>query len=187
MSLTSAIGKKASQARWLGVFIIVLGLLALAAPFAAGLYVTVMVGLLLLVSGVAQVYLAFRGSSLAEGIGLLLLGVLAVIAGGYVLLQPGQALVALTFVLAGFFFAQGLVEILGGVGARPDTGWGWLVASGVISVLLAVMIWSQSPLSGAWAIGTLVGIRLLLSGTSTVFIGSAVRSATESQPEKKYA
>lgn len=182
MSLISTIGKQARQAKWLGVFLIALGLVALAAPLAAGLYFMVMVGLLLLLSGAAQLYLAFQGASLGEGVGMALLGLLAFICGCYVLLQPGTALMALTFVLAGFFFAQGIIEILGGFGARPEKGWGWLAASGAISVLLAVMIWSQMPLSGTWAIGTLVGIRLVMSGASILFIGSAVGKATQRSP-----
>jgi uncharacterized membrane protein HdeD (DUF308 family) len=94
-------------------------------------------------------------------------------------MQPGAALGALTLFLAAFFFAQGLIEVINGFGARPAQGWGWLLASGVVSILLALMIWRQFPISGAWAVGTLVGVRLLMSGTVLLSIGSAVGSATK--------
>jgi uncharacterized membrane protein HdeD (DUF308 family) len=69
--------------------------------------------------------------------------------------------------------------VINGFGARPEQGWGWLVTSGVVSVLLAVMIWGQFPLSGAWAVGTLVGVRLLMSGIVLIGIGSMVGKVTK--------
>lgn len=174
MSLVEAIGKKASTARWMGVLLIILGVLALFTPLATGLSVAMAIGILLLVSGVAQLFLAFRGGSLGAAIGIALLGLLAILCGGYMLMQPGAALGALTLLLAGFFFVQGLIEVVNAFGARPAQGWGWLLTSGIVSVLLALMIWQQFPISGAWAVGTLVGVRLLMSGAVLLGIGSAV-------------
>jgi uncharacterized membrane protein HdeD (DUF308 family) len=187
MSLVESIGKKAGSARWFGVLLIVLGVLAIVAPFAAGLSAAIAVGSLLLVSGVAQLFLAFRGGSVGAAIGIALLGLLAILCGGYMLFQPAAALGSLTLLLAGFFFAQGLIEIFNGFGSRPQAGWGWLLVSGIISVLLAIMIWRQFPFSGAWAIGTLVGVRLLMSGISFMAIGSAVKDATKRVGEMRDA
>jgi len=185
MSLVESIGKKAGSARWFGLLLIVLGVLAIVTPWATGLSVAMAIGALLLVSGVAQASLAFQGGSLGEAIGIALLGLLAILCGGYMMFQPGVALGALTLLLAGFFFAQGVIEIFNAFGSRPQAGWGWLLASGVVSVLLAVMIWRQFPLSGAWAIGTLVGVRLLMSGISILAIGSAVKRATKRVAEAR--
>jgi uncharacterized membrane protein HdeD (DUF308 family) len=179
MSLVDAIRKRASTARWFGVLLVVLGALALVTPLAAGLSVAMAIGALLLLAGIAQLALAFKGGSVGAAIGLALLGVLSILCGGYMLMQPGAALGALTLFLAALFFAQGLVEVINGFGARPESGWGWLVASGVVSVLLAVMIWAQFPLSGAWAVGTLVGVRLLMSGMVLIGIGSAAGQAAK--------
>jgi uncharacterized membrane protein HdeD (DUF308 family) len=179
MSLVDAIRERASTARWFGILLVVLGVLAIATPLVAGLSVAMAIGALLIVSGVAQLFLSFRGGSVGAAIGIALLGVLAIVCGGYMLVQPGAALAALTLFLAALFFAQGLIEVINGFGARPESGWGWLVASGVVSVLLAVMIWAQFPLSGAWAVGTLVGVRLLMSGIVLIAIGSAARQATK--------
>jgi uncharacterized membrane protein HdeD (DUF308 family) len=181
MSLVEAISQKASSARWFGVFLIILGILAIATPLVAGLSVAMAIGALLLVAGITQLVLAFKGGSVGAAIGLALLGVLSSLCGGYMLMQPGEALAALTLFLAALFFAQGLIEVFNGFGARPESGWGWLVASGVVSVLLAVMIWAQFPLSGAWAVGTLVGVRLLMSGMVLIGIGSAVKNVASAQ------
>lgn len=178
VSAVESIRKKTGSARWLGVLLIVLGVLALVAPLAAGLSVTMVIGSLLLVSGVAQLSIALRGGSVGEAVWLALPGLLALLCGGYMLFQPAAALGALTLLLASLFFVQGVIEVSSGFGSRPDRGWGWLLASGVVSVLLAVAIWRQFPISGLWAVGTLVGARLLMSGISILAIGSVVRDVT---------
>jgi uncharacterized membrane protein HdeD (DUF308 family) len=59
---------------------------------------------------------------------------------------------------------------------RPLSGWGWILFGGIVSIWLGVFIWRQYPLSGAWAIGILLGIKLLLVGLIMFMGGSAVRS-----------
>jgi uncharacterized membrane protein HdeD (DUF308 family) len=175
MTLIDTIKKSAGTAKWIGIFMIIAGFLALAAPLASGISITLITGFLLLVAGVAQMFLAFRGGTMGEGIMLVLLGLLSVLAGGYMLSQPGAALGVLTLFLAGYFIAEGIIEIVAAFRARPAAGWGWFLFGGVVSLLLGIMIWRQFPLSGAWAIGTLVGVRLLMSGFSLVAIGSGVK------------
>ena len=70
-----------------------------------------------------------------------------------------------------------LLEAIAAFQIKPASGWGWALFSGVITVLLGAMIWNQFPLSGAWAIGTLVGIKLLFSGWSLLMFGMVARSA----------
>jgi uncharacterized membrane protein HdeD (DUF308 family) len=139
---------------------------------------------LLLVAGVAQIILAFRSGGMGESIMLVVLGLLGIVAGGYMLSQPGLALGVLTLFLAGFFIAEGIIEIIAAIRARPAPGWGWFLFGGVLSLLLGLMVWRQFPLSGAWAIGTLVGVRLLMSGVSLVAIGSSIKNfATEARED----
>jgi uncharacterized membrane protein HdeD (DUF308 family) len=175
MNLVASIQKSAGTAKWVGIFMIIAGILSIASPLAAGLSVTMVAGSMLLVTGIAQMVLAFRSGSFGEGLGIVLLGLLAVLAGGYMLFQPGAAMGVLTLFLAGTFVAQGIVEMLGAFGARPRQGWGWLLFGGIVSLLLGIMIWRQFPISGVWAIGTLVGVRLLMGGTSLTAIGSTVK------------
>ena len=110
----------------------------------------------------------------------LLLAVLAVLslgAGIYMVAQPVSALGTLTLFLAGYFVATGVIEVIGAFGARPVPGWGWLLFGSIVSIALGVMIWRQFPLSGAWAIGTLVGVRMLMSGWTWITIGGLGRAA----------
>lgn len=175
MSLVQAVKKQGSTAKWVGIFLIVAGFLSLVSPLAAGLSVAVVVGAMMLVSGVAQTFLAFRGGAIGETITLILIGVLGVFAGGFMLLRPGAGLAVLTLMLAGYFAAQGILEIIAAFGARPAAGWGWLLFGGAVSLVLGVMVWRQFPVSGVWAVGTLVGARLLVSGLTLLSIGSAAK------------
>jgi len=156
---------------------LIAGFLAVAAPFAAGLSVAMVVGVLLLISGATQVLLVFRAGSFGEGFMLVLLGVLSVIAGGYMVSQPLAALATLTLFLAGYFIASGILEVVAAFGARPESGWGMLLFGGIISLILGVMIWQQFPFSGAWAVGVLVGVKLIMAGWALIAIGGAAKAA----------
>ncbi len=179
MTLTQTIKKDAKTSKWVGILLVIAGFLALIAPLGAGLSLTMMIGALLLISGGAQLVLVFKAGSFGEGILLALFALLSVIAGGYMISQPVAALASLTLFLAAYFIASGVVQAFGAFGARPESGWGWLLFSGVVSVILGVMIWRQFPLSGVWAVGTLVGVQFLMSGWTLIAIGGMARNAVE--------
>ena len=180
ITLVDTIRKDAKSAKWAGIVLVIAGFLSLVAPLAAGLSITVMVGVLLLMGGVAQLLVVFRAGSFGSGLLLALLGILTVVAGGYMLAQPLSALATLTLFLAGYFIALGIVESIGAFGAKPIPGWGWLLFDGIVSFILGVIIWRQFPVSGIWAIGTLVGIRLMISGWTLIAIGSAAKDLATS-------
>jgi len=177
MTLVETIKSNARATRWCGIALFVAGILALLSPLYAGLSLTIIVGALLLVGGASQLILVFQAGSVGEGILMLLLGVLWLIAGGYFVSQPVSALAAMTLFLAAYFIATGIIEIIGAFGARPQAGWGWLLFSGIVSAVLGVMIWRQYPLSGAWAVGILFGVRMIMSGSALMAIGAAVKEA----------
>ena len=179
MTLTETIKKDAKTSKWVGILLVIAGFLALIAPLGAGLSLTMMIGALLLISGGAQLVLVFKAGSFGEGIPLALFAILSLIAGGYMISQPVAALASLTLFLAAYFIASGVVQAFGAFGARPESGWGWLLFSGVVSVILGVMIWRQFPLSGVWAVGTLVGVQFLMSGWTLIAIGGMARNAVE--------
>ena len=183
MTLIDIIKKEARTTKWIGIVLIILGILSLVAPFAAGLSITVMIGVLLLLSGIAQLVIVFRAGSFGEGLLLVLLAILSIIAGGYMVFQPVAALATLTLFLAVYFIVTGVVEAIGAFGARQMQGWGWLLFDGIVSIALGVMIWHQFPLSGAWAIGILVGVRLIVSGLTLVAIVGMAKDVVRSISE----
>ena len=171
MSIVDFIKQGAKTAKWVGTLLIIAGILSLVAPLAAGISIAWAVGLLFLFGGIAQLLVVFRAGSFGKGLWLALLALLSLAAGVSMVFQPLAGLATLTLFLAGYFMATGVVEMIGAFGARPAPGWGSLLFSGIVSLLLGVMIWRQFPLSGAWAIGTLVGVRLIMSGWTLISIG----------------
>ena len=178
MTLIETIRRGATTAKWAGVLLIIAGALAVAAPLAAGISVSLMVGVLMVIGGLTRIYIAFR-AGIADGWMLGLVGALTAAAGGYLVARPGAALLSLTLALALYFVFVGVVEVLGALGARPADGWGSLLFGGALSIVLGVMIWRQFPLSGAWAIGTLVGVRMMWTGWTFVSVAGAVKRASE--------
>ena len=177
MSIVDFIKQEARTAKWVGVLLLITGFLSLIAPFAAGLSIALLVGVLFIISGLAQLAIVFKAGSFGRGLLLAALALLSLVAGVYMVMQPVAALATLTLFLAGYFIASGVIEAIGAFGARPASGWGWLLFGGIVSILLGVMIWRQFPLSGAWAIGTLVGVRMIMSGWTLIAVGGLAKDA----------
>jgi uncharacterized membrane protein HdeD (DUF308 family) len=162
----------------LSVLMIVAGILAIVVPPAAGIAVAILVAWLLVFSGVAHLVFAWYTRTTGGFIWELLVGVLYIIVGGYLLLHPVAGLATLTLALAIYLFAEGVLEFILSFRLRPMHGWGWLLFDGVITLILAVMIWRTWPSSTGWVIGTLVGISMLFSGISRLMLSLAARSVT---------
>lgn len=161
---------------WIGVALAILGVLGMMMPLMTGLAVTVLVGTLLIAAGIVRMLFAFKASSWGEGIFGALLGLLSLLCGGYLLMRPAQGLAALTLLLVFYLALDGMVELILSWRLRPVEGWGWILFSGALSLLLAVLLWVEFPFSGTWAIGLLVGVKLLFSGFSLVGLGGVADS-----------
>lgn len=162
----------------LGIVEIVLGVIVLSAPFAGGVAVTMVIGAGMIFGGIARLLAAFFADSFGSGALAFLWGLLVASSGFYMFTNPGVGLATLTLVLSMLFFVSGLSECVVAFQVKPASGWGWMLAGGVVSVLLALMIWREFPLSGIWLVGTMVGINLLVNGFSTAAVGSAARRVT---------
>ncbi len=157
----------------LGAIAIILGVLALMAPSLVGLSVALLLGPLLIIGGIMRLIWAFQAGNLGRGTLLFVLGGLMILGGLALLFDPLLAAGVLTIVLAVYFIVDGIVEIIVSLRVHASTtGWGWLLMSGIVSVLLGVMLWSQFPLSGIWALGILVGIKLIFTGIVIVASGA---------------
>jgi len=177
--LLSTIKRHAGIAMVAGILMAIAGVLAIISPFIAGLSVTIVVGFLLLVTGVSRLFLAFKMGSFGRGLLVFVLGLLTLVAGGYMVARPNMGLATLTLFLAAYLFVQGIFEIVWAFRLRPVKGWGWTLFSGISSLLLGILIWAQFPVSGMWAVGTLVGVHMIFAGSATASIGSAARSGAK--------
>ena len=158
-----------------GIALIVFGILLLISPAAVGGAVVKLVALVLMITGVAQLVQALRSGIGAGAIISALLGVLVAGLGIMVWTNPELGSGFLTALLMIFFIVHGLWKITTALRYRMLPGWLGLLFSGVLALVFVYLLWRQWPLSGAWAIGVLVGLDLLLTGVALVVLGLAAR------------
>jgi len=171
MNARSHAARDDNRIRLLGIVTIILGGMAIAAPLVAGVSIAVLVGLMVLVAGLARMMWAFQAGSLGRGVLFFAIGVLTLLCGFALVTDPLLASGFLTIIVTVYLLADGFAEIAAAFRIRPVSGWGWLLMGGILSVLLGLMIWQQYPLSGAWAIGVMLGIKLLFVGIIMVSVG----------------
>ena len=162
---------------WTGVLIALAGIVALCAPILVGTSVGFLVGVVLLVGGAGQLYFAYRSGA---GPWPWIVGLLTLVAGGYMAFNTAVAAATLTIALAIYLFVAGFADLLFAFQLRPFAGWKYVLAAGVLSLILGVLIWSQFPLSGPFAIGIILGIKLLASGVLLIYLGNVARQVAKS-------
>lgn len=162
-----------------GVLTIILGFLAMGAPLVTGLALAVMIGIAMIMAGLLQTIYAFQAGSIGLGILRFLFGGITVLAGCAMIGQPGMALATLTLFLAVYFVVDGLTTIFASTAVAGGKGKGWVIFNGIVTLLLGIMIWRGWPVSGVWAIGILVGVRLIFSGMTMMALGSAGRELSK--------
>lgn len=159
---------------------IVAGFLAITLPQAAGLAANIFVGWMLVFSGGMHFVYAWQSRHSRAAIWEVLLGLLYLGIGGYLLINPIRGLVTLTLALAFYLWIEGVLEFILSYWLRTMPGSGWILFDGIVSVILAFLIWRTWPASTEWAIGTLVGVSMLFSGiTRLMFTLAARRTATK--------
>ena len=171
--------KKAGWLVAIGILEIVLGVVVLGSPLAGGLAVAIILGISLMIGGVARLFAAFATDSFGSGALAFLWGLIVATAGFYIFTRPGIALGGLTLVLSIMFFVSGLTQCVVAFHVKPTSGWGWMLTGGIVTVLLAIMVWRQFPMSGVWLVGTLVAVHLIMNGVTTMMIGGAARKVTD--------
>ena len=163
-----------SRMKILGGIAIALGILALLAPSLTGFSIVILLGVLVLLAGITRIIWAFQAGSLGRGLPMFAIGGLTLLCGIALIANPLFVSGVLTVLLAAYFILDGVFEFTAGVRVRPGEGWGWLLSGGIVSVLLGLMIWAQFPFSGVWAMGVLLGIKLIFVGLIMVMATSAM-------------
>jgi uncharacterized membrane protein HdeD (DUF308 family) len=160
------------------VVLMILGVLAIAVPFAATLVSTIFLGWILIFSGVAQGAHAVRARAWQGFPWAVLSAALGVVAGILLIAFPIVGTLTLTLVLSAFFTAEGVLRIVRAVQHRGMERWGVLLFDGVVTLVLGVLILAQWPGSAVWVLGLLLGIDLLVGGMSTLLLASAAGRLT---------
>jgi uncharacterized membrane protein HdeD (DUF308 family) len=170
----------ALQGNWfwfvlVGVALVVLGFFALGYVVVATLATSVMIGLLILMGGVAESIGAFWVRRWSGFFLHLLAGVLSIVIGMLLIRNPVAAAAALTLLIASFLLVGGIFKIVAALSYR-FAAWGWPLASGVIDVILGLLIWSEWPGSSLVVIGLFLGINMIFRGVNWIALGVAFRS-----------
>jgi uncharacterized membrane protein HdeD (DUF308 family) len=179
---TSAVGLTKRATGWaigVSILLIVLGIVAIALPFVAGLAISAIVGWMLVFGGVTHLAAAFHVRGAGAVLWELLVGLVYLVGGGYMVFHPLIGVATLTLFLAGVFLAEGVLEIMGFFGIRGQKNSGWMLFDGLVTIFLAGLIWAHWPSSSVWAIGTIVGISLLMSGVKWLMISMASRNVIQ--------
>ena len=148
----------------LGVVLLIAGFLSIAAPWFAGIAASVFFGWLILFAGIAHLVYAWSERGAVAVLWQVLIGIVYVVAALWMMLRPVAGVVALTLVLAVYIAIEGVFELAMFAVVRRRRRAVWFLVDGIISLLLAGLIFFHWPASSLWAVGTLVGVSLLFSG-----------------------
>jgi uncharacterized membrane protein HdeD (DUF308 family) len=161
-----------------GILLVILGLAAMIVPPLASLAVTIFLGWMFLISGIAGLALTFWARQMPGFWWSLISAVLALVAGIVLLARPMQGTLTLTIVVGAYFLAEGVATIMYALEHRRELSerWSWMLFSGLLDILIAAMIIAGLPGSAEWAIGLLVGINLLFGGASLIGMALAARN-----------
>lgn len=160
-----------------GLVLMAFGLLAAALPQITTLAIEILVGALLLAGGGLRLIALIRTRRTPGHVWSLITAALAIALGLVLIAKPLAGVLTLTIVLIVLFLVEGIASIFVALDQRRHlNNWGWVLFSGLVDLVLAVLIWAGWPASAAWAIGLLFGLNLFFLGLSLAMTALAARA-----------
>lgn len=159
----------------LGLLLIALGATALYFNVFTTLFSVFLLGVLLIISGIAQIIQSFLARKWSGLFLSLIAGVLYIVVGFLCVTRPLLSAASLTILISAFLLVSGLARMFTSALIRFEQ-WGWVFFNGIVTFLLGVMIYLDWPLSGLWIIGMFVGIDMILSGWSWTILAWSIKS-----------
>jgi uncharacterized membrane protein HdeD (DUF308 family) len=168
-----------------GIVLLVLGILAILVPPLATITFTLFLGWLFLISGIMGLITTFWARHSPGFWWSLLSAVLAIAAGIVLLIEPLRGAITLTLLLIVFFIIEGVLSIMYALEHKKELSgrWGWMLASGIIDLILAGIILIGLPGTAAWALGLLVGINMLFGGSALIAMALHARTPDTTTPQ----
>ena len=160
-----------------GVLLVVAGLLALIYPFIASVAVVFLLAWVLIISGVLQGIGLIGASNVPHYWLQLISAVLAILIGVLLLRDPNSGLLIMTVLLIVYFMVEGIAKVIFALTIRPFPNWGWVLASGCVGILLALILWANMPLTADWVLGLMLGLLLIAEGAALTVLAWHVRTA----------
>ncbi|MEJ2378675.1 MAG: HdeD family acid-resistance protein [Pseudolabrys sp.] len=180
----SDVQRRALRDHWVlylveGIALVIVGASAVALPPLATLAVTLFIGWVIFLKGVVGLLTTFFARRAPGFWWSLLSAALAVMVGGLLLVSPLGGALTLTALLIGFFLVGGAASIMFAFDHRRELSgrWGWMLASGVLDLVLAALIFAGLPSASTWVIGLLVGISIIFGGVALMAMALNARGA----------
>ena len=164
----------------LGLVLILAGVFALGDVVAVTLVSVIFIGAMLLVGGIFQIVQAFMTKQWSGFLLNLLVGLLYVIGGFLIMQEPVHGSFIITLLLLAAILVGGMTLIMIALRHRELSGWWLMLLGGIISVILAIMLYASLPWSGLWVLGTLIAIELLIHGFTWLQVGLSLRHLAHS-------
>jgi uncharacterized membrane protein HdeD (DUF308 family) len=162
----------------LGIVLIIAGSFAIMMPFVSTVAASLVIGISLAASGVVQIIHAFQTRAWRGFFWHVLVGLIELVGGVLIWLNPFAGAFVITAVIGSVFLLQGLAQISLAFQVRPHDGWGWLLFSGIITVLASIWLFLRLPIIGLFAPGLIVGISLLFEGWAFVALAFAAKRSS---------
>jgi len=164
----------------LAVLMIVLGLVAIVKPFAAGIGISLFLAWLIVLGGFAYLVYAFSAGHAGSFLWRTLIGAVYIVGGIYLVVHPAIALASFTIMLAAILIAEGVFQLVTFFDVRALPGSGWILFDGITTLILGALIAYPWPGSSLWAVGTLFGVNMLMSGFTRLMYSLAARKLLSS-------
>lgn len=175
-TLTDDVKKRSNWSILMGILTAVLGVFLIAYPLATATVTTVLLGWILIFVAIAEVVFALHSQTVGKFFLKLLLAVLYGIVGIALAFFPFHGVAALTVFVGTLLLIYGIVGLVGAFQLRPAQGWGWFLFDALATLAIGILILAKWPSSSVWAIGTLVGVAVLMGGISRTAIAARIRS-----------
>jgi uncharacterized membrane protein HdeD (DUF308 family) len=164
------------RAKWgwivaLGFVYVIAGFIALGSIIMATVASVLIVGVMMIIAGVAELFNAFQIKSWGKFLIWALLGVLYIVAGFVAFENPLFAAVVLTLMLGASLVASGIVRIILAFNMKREMPWVWVALSGVITLLLGLLILARWPINSVYILGLFLGIDLIMAGAGWIGLG----------------
>jgi uncharacterized membrane protein HdeD (DUF308 family) len=174
--LTEEVKKRAVWSIFMGAVTAVLGLFLIAYPLATATITTVLLGWSLIFVGIAQFVFVLHSQTAGRFFLKIFSSLVYGLCGVALAVFPFEGVEALTGLLGTLLLVQAGLATVTAFQMRPLDGWGWFLADAIASLLLGILILAKWPSSSFWALGTLVGVSVLVSGIARIMIATKIRS-----------
>ena len=174
-TLEAGLKKASGTSLLLSIILIIFGLLAIALPMVSSIGVAIVIGWMVIFAGIAQLVHAFQSTGIGHVAWKVLVALIYLAAGVSLIALPAAGVAGLTLVLGVFLFAEGIADVVAYFATRKSGNSPWMLLDGIITLLLGFMIWNRWPSSSLWVIGTLVGISMVMTGTTRLMMTLAIR------------